>query len=214
MPCDRFTIGTAFFRIKINFLLLKKESRQWLGFQRNARHEADLHQPGTIKSQCPLWATSARGARGPVDTNILLFALSCNRIKQTASLFVLGFFCPFRGVPPPIGFFPSFGHSRQKCRQKGLYHTTFSATFCRLFSILQKNNLYSRHRDNPLRNDFFAVRSALYDDFRLGWPKDPGPSLARKFLAFLKQQHLLFQPFYFIFGLKCKKQTKRNWKNC
>jgi len=27
-----------------------------------------------------------------------------------------------------------------------------------------------------------------------------------------KTNHLLFQPFYYIFSLKCKKQTKRNWK--
>ena len=25
-------------------------------------------------------------------------------------------------------------------------------------------------------------------------------------------KNLLFQPFYYIFGLKCKKQTRKNWK--
>ena len=83
----------------------------------------------------------------------------------------------------------------QKCRQKGLYYTTFSATFCQYSSISQKNNLYSKHRDNPLRNDFLAVRSALCDDFISGWPKDPGPSLARKFLAFLYDITCFFNHF-------------------
>lgn len=33
-------------------------------------------------------------------------------------------------------------------------------------------------------------------------------------IASLRQKHLLFQPFYYIFGLKCKKQMKKNWKKC
>ena len=34
-----------------------------------------------VKIQCPLWDTSARGARGPVDANILSFVDACNRVK-------------------------------------------------------------------------------------------------------------------------------------
>ena len=29
-----------------------------------------------------------------------------------------------------------------------------------------------------------------------------------------RNKNLSFQPFYYIFGLKCKKQTRRNWKKC
>ena len=38
-------------------------------------------QQAQVKIQCPLWDTSARGARGPVDANILSFVDACNRVK-------------------------------------------------------------------------------------------------------------------------------------
>ena len=42
---------------------IKKESRQWLGFQRNARHEADLHLPGIYNYNVPS-GTLLREVRG------------------------------------------------------------------------------------------------------------------------------------------------------
>ncbi len=53
-----------------------------------------------------------------------------------------------------------------------------------------------------------AVESAAVPDFR-------GDFCVFDVLWWVKRnKNLFFQPFYYIFSLKCKKQTRRNWKKC